>query len=135
MNMTSLVTLLGRILLALIFLLSALSKIGDYTGTVAYMQGRGIPAAQFLLFIAVLVELSGALLLITGYKARVGALLLAIYLVPVTYIFHYLPAFNAGLPTAEQKIQMISLMKNLSIFGGLLLAFGNGVGKWTLGKE
>lgn len=135
MSMTSIVTLIGRILLALIFLLSALSKIGDYSGTVGYMQGKGIPAAQFFLFAAVIVELAGALLLITGYKARIGALLLAIYLVPVTYIFHYLPAFNAGLPTTEQRIQMVSMMKNLSIFGGLLLAFGNGVGKWTLGKE
>lgn len=133
--MTSLITLVGRILLALIFLLSALSKIGDYSGTAAYMQGRGIPAAQFFLFAAVLVELSGALLLITGYKSRIGALLLAVYLVPVTYIFHYLPAFNQALPVVEQKVQMISMMKNLSILGGLLLVFGNGVGKWTLGKE
>ena len=132
---TDFVTFMGRIALSLIFLLSGLSKIGDYSGNVAFMQAKGIPFAPFFLYAAVFIELLGSFSLITGYRARLGALLLAIYLIPTTYIFHYLPAFNAGLLVTEQKIQMISLMKNISIFGGLLMVFGNGSGKWSFGKD
>ena len=129
------VTFLGRILISLIFILTGLSKIGDFAGNVAFIHSRGIPFASFFLYVAVLIEISCALMIITGYKARLGALVLAVFLVPVTYIFHYLPAFSAGISLNDQKIQMISLMKNISIIGGLLLIYGNGVGKWTIGKD
>ncbi len=130
-----LITFIGRICISLIFVLSGLSKIGDFTGNVAYMQTKGIPLASFLLFGAILIEIFGAISIMTGFKARLGALLLAIYMIPVTYMFHYNPAFSMGISVTDQKIQMISLMKNIAIIGGLFLVFGNGVGRWTIGKE
>ena len=84
---------------------------------------------------AIIVELSGAIFLMTGYRAKLGAIMLAIYLIPVTYVFHYLPAFSSTIPISEQKVQMISMMKNVAILGGLLMSWANGVGSWTVGKE
>lgn len=133
--MVSILALIGRVLMALIFVLSAFSKIGDYSGTLAYMESRGVPFAPFCLFGAALLELVGGLSLITGYRARYGALMLALFLVPVTYIFHFKAAFLAPVSSPEYKFQMISVLKNLAIMGGLLMVFGNGAGKLSLGRD
>ncbi|HRK02375.1 MAG TPA: DoxX family protein [Oligoflexia bacterium] len=132
--MQAVITLVGRNFLALIFLSSGVSKIAKYSDTVAYMQQKGMPAAPFFLFAAVLIELSAALALITGYRARTGALLLVLFLVPTTYIFHYKSAFDAQMNVIDQ-IQMISLLKNIAIIGGLLGVYANGPGPWALGKK
>ncbi len=133
--MNSLITLIARILLALIFLLSGISKFGDITSTVVFMESRGVPFASFLVYVAALVEIIGALFLITGYKSKTGALLLSVYLLPVTYLFHYKIVFSPLTSAAEQKVQMMYMVKNISIIGGLLLAYCNGVGNWKVGRE
>jgi putative oxidoreductase len=133
--MVSILALCGRVLMAALFLLSAFSKIGDYSGTLGYMESRGIPFAPFALFSAALLELIGGLSLLTGYRARTGALLLAVFLVPVTYLFHFKVALGLPVGTPEYKFQMISALKNLAIMGGLLMVFGNGAGKLSLGRD
>ena len=132
--MVSFVTLLGRILLALIFIMSGISKIGGYAGTIAYMQGHGIPAAPFFLYVAVLVELGGGLSIATGFRARIGALVLVAFLIPTTYLFHMKPAFDAAFNVVD-KLQLIEALKNLGLIGGLLMIYGNGAGKLTIGKD
>ncbi len=73
MNPHGLANILGRFLLALIFLMSGLGKIGDWNGTVGYMEGAGVPIPQVLLPIAIAVEIVGALMLIVGFRAPWGA--------------------------------------------------------------
>lgn len=81
------------------------------------MAGKGIPLASVALVITLLIEIGGGLLVLTGYKARYAALVIALWLVPVTLIFHN---FWAS-PAAQQQDQMINFLKNLAIIGGLLV--------------
>ncbi|MBI3557684.1 MAG: DoxX family protein [Deltaproteobacteria bacterium] len=127
-------SLLGRLLLALIFILSGISKIGNYESTVSHMSAAGMPAAPFFLYAAVLIELGCGLSLASGFRARLGALILFAFMIPVTYIFHFKAAFTSGLNVASQE-QVVSVLKNLAIMGGLLLVYGNGAGKLTIGKD
>jgi putative oxidoreductase len=113
------VSAIGRILLATIFLLSGLHKIADPAGTQQFMSAMGMPAPGFFLVGAIVFELAGALSLILGYWTRVGATLLIVFMIPATLIFHT----NFG-----DQIQFIMFLKNLAMTGGLLyvLAFGPG---------
>jgi putative oxidoreductase len=119
---------LGRLLLALIFILSAVGKLNDWPGTAKLMSDRGLPAVDVLLSTAVGLELVGGLLVLLGLYARWGALALLIFLVPVTVIMHNFWA--AAEP--ERMGQFISFMKNVSITGGLLLVLSLGAGPWSI---
>jgi putative oxidoreductase len=120
--------LVGRVLLALIFLSSGIQKVMDPAGTLGYMTSAGLPFAQVLLWASVVVEIGAAAMLIFGWKARWGAAALFLWMIPVTAVFH-----NpwAGDPSQAQ-MQMIHLMKNVSIVGGLLLALAFGPGRWSV---
>jgi putative oxidoreductase len=132
--MQAILSLIGRLLIAMIFILSGISKIGGYAGTVAHMESAGIPWAPLFLYGAVLIELGGGLMVATGFRARIGALVLALFLFPVTYFFHLKPAFDA-MGNLADKGQLIQVMKNLAIIGGCLLVYGNGAGKLAIGKD
>ena len=127
-------TLLGRLLIASIFIASALSKIGNHDKTVEHMTAAGMPLAGALIYVAVLVEVACGILVATGFRARLGALLLALFLMPTTYYFHFRPAFDAAMNVVDQG-QLLHVMKNLAIMGGLLMIYGNGAGKLTIGKD
>jgi putative oxidoreductase len=116
--------LLGRILIALIFLLSGLGKITGFAGTAGYMASKGVPMVDVLLAITIVIELGGALMIIAGFKARLAAVALFLWMIPVTFIFHN---FWAA-PADQAMIQQIMFMKNLSIMGAMLYiaAFGSG---------
>jgi putative oxidoreductase len=116
--------LAGRGLLSLIFLLSAFGKATSWEGTAGYMASKNMPAIPFFLTMALLFELFGGLSVLTGYKTRIGALALIVFLIPTTLIFHNFWAYQG----MEQQMQMINFLKNLAIIGGLLLvtAFGPG---------
>jgi putative oxidoreductase len=102
--------------MSIIFLASAFGKITNFEGTLQYMDTRGMPAVTFLCVAAIAVETLGAVSLILGYRTRWGAVMLAVFLVAATWVFHTAP---------DQRIQ---LLKNLAILGGLLnvVAFGPG---------
>src|SRR3989304_504236 len=80
--------LIGRILLVLIFLNSGMGKIGNFEGTAQYMAKFGMPFPTFFLLGAIFLELAGGMTVILGYFTRFGALLLIIFLIPTTLIFH-----------------------------------------------
>jgi len=80
--------LTGRVLLSLIFVLSALSKITDWDSAVQYAATKGLPLIPALLVAAIAVELAGGFSLLLGWNARWGALLLFFYLIPTTLVFH-----------------------------------------------
>lgn len=113
-------SLIGRILLAAMFLLSGINKMADPQGTQQYMAAMGMTWMTGLFYIgAIAVEVGGALSLLLGYRARIGAWLLVSFMIPTTLIFHT----QFGDPN-----QMIHFLKNLSITGGLLYVAVYGAG-------
>lgn len=121
-------SLAGRVLIALIFVLSGFLKLTDTVGTAGYIASKGLPIANVLAVVAGVVEIAGGASLILGLKTRWGALLLAAYLIPVTLIFHN-PAGLEGMAAQMEKVQF---MKNLAIFGGLLAVAALGAGPVSL---
>ena len=111
----------GRILLALMFLLAGLNKISGYAGMQGYMESMGVPGALLPLVIAL--EVLGGIMLILGWHTRLTAFLLAGFTLLATLIFHS----NLG-----DQTQMLFFMKNLSIAGGLLLVVAHGAGPYSI---
>ena len=121
-----LLILLGRFFLAAIFILSGIHKIASFDATVEYMAATvpKMTMIPFFLTCAILIELLGGLFILVGYKARLGALLLFLYLIPVTLLFHNF--WDAeGMAKAMQQI---NFLKNLAIEGGLLYVIAYGAG-------
>jgi putative oxidoreductase len=114
--------LIGRILIAAIFVLSGFAKLTDPAGASGYMTHVGIPNADTLVYVAGVAELLGGLALMFGFLTRLAAAGLILYLIPTTLLFHNFWAMDG----AEAKTQMVNFMKNLAIMGGLatLVAFG-----------
>jgi putative oxidoreductase len=125
-----LLSLAGRILLAAIFILSGLGKIGSWEGTAGHMASQGMPLVPIFLAGAIALELVGGLSLALGLYARLGAALLVVFLVPATLIFHSFWTYSGG----EVQPQMIMFMKNLSILGGLIFVVGQGAGPLSLDR-
>lgn len=123
--------LTGRILLSLIFLLSALGKAAGFSGTAAMMAQKGFPIASLFLAAAITIELLGGLSVLTGFKARAGAIALIIFLVPTTLIFHNFWAYQG----MEQQAQMANFLKNVAIAGGLALVTAFGPGPLSVDKN
>jgi len=129
----AIVSILGRILLCAIFLLSAVGKkIPDFEGTVAYMTKFEVPYPRYALMVAIGVLIVGSLSVIAGFRARFGAFLLALFLIPTTYYFHNPAAHPAESP--EAQAEMIQLMKNAALFGAMLFIIANGSGAGSLDK-
>ena len=116
-------SLIGRILLVLIFLNSGIGKIGNFEGTAQYMAKFGMPFVNFFLIGAIFLELVGSITAILGYYTRFGALLLLIFLVPTTLIFH---------ANFADRMQVIQFIKNTSMFGGCLFLLCQGPGRFSL---
>jgi putative oxidoreductase len=116
--------LAGRILLAALFLLSGLGKIGSYSTTAAYMSSVGVPAALLPLVIAT--EVGGAISIIVGWKTRVAAFLLAGFTLLTAFIFHN---------NFADQIQMVMFLKNVSIAGAFLLLAVNGAGPLSIDRR
>jgi len=108
---------LGRVLLSAIFILSGLGKLPHFHDIAGMMAGKGIPLASVALVITLLIEIGGGLLVLTGYKAKYAALVIALWLIPVTLIFHHF----WGIPAEQQQDQMVHFLKNVAIMGGLLV--------------
>jgi putative oxidoreductase len=119
-DMDRYLVIVGRVFLALIFLLSAFGKITNWNGTENMMAAKGIPLTAAALALAILFEVVGGLTVLTGYYARWGALALCLYLIPVTAYFHDFWSYTGP----ERQNMMIQFLKNLSIFGGLLVTAG-----------
>jgi putative oxidoreductase len=116
--------LIGRLLMAAIFLVSGINKLTDLPGTVAHMTRAGIPYADTLAIVAGAAEVLGGLALVFGLLTRIGAVGLILFMIPTTVIFHGFWNYHG----AERLPQMVNFMKNLGIIGGLaaIAAFGAG---------
>lgn len=122
----------GRVLLGAIFVFAGIAKFLDWSGNLAYMEAEaGIVGMSWLLAIAAVVEIVGGLSIITGTLARLGAVILVLFLIPTTALFHDFWSFSGP----ERQLQMVMLLKNLSIMGGLLLLVGFGAGKASVDEK
>ena len=122
--------LVGRILMALIFLLSGFNKITGWHQTAQFMAAKGMPLVPLFLAGAIVVELGGGLSVLLGFKTRIGATVLFLFLIPTTLIFHNFWALQG----MEKTINMIMFMKNLAIMGGLAVLAAYGAGPYSLDK-
>jgi putative oxidoreductase len=109
--------LLGRVLLSAIFVLSGLGKLPHFQAVAGMMAAKGIPLASVALVVTLFIEIGGGLLVLTGYKAKFAALVIALWLIPVTLVFHHF----WGIPADQQQDQMVNFLKNVAIMGGLLV--------------
>jgi putative oxidoreductase len=115
--------LIGRIVIAAIFLLSGLSKLAAPAATIGYIQSVGLPFPQVGLAIALLVELFGGAALVLGYRTRLVASILAVFSIATALAFH---------SALGDQNQFIHFFKNVAIAGGLLNVIALGGGAWSL---
>ena len=116
--------LLGRILIALMFLQSGIGKIGSYAATGHYMAAKGVPSV--LLPLVIILEVAGSIAIILGWKTRLFAFLLAGFCILAPLLFHL---------NFADRTQSIMFMKDISIAGGFLIIFARGAGDLSLDKK
>ena len=120
--------LVGRILIALIFVVSGFGKISGFEGTVGYIASKGLPLPEFAAMAAVVIELGGGLMVMFGWKARWAAAAMFVFTAVAALIFHNFWA----VPAAQSQNQMIHFMKNVSMLGGLLYVIMYGSGPFSV---
>lgn len=124
--------LLGRVLISLIFIISGLGKIFQFDGQVAYAAAHGVPAANLAIMLSIVAELAGALMILVGYRARIGAAILLLWMIPVTIMMH---AFWGIEDPMARQLQMIMFLKNLAMMGAMLLIMAQGPGARSLNDD
>jgi putative oxidoreductase len=122
---------LGRIFLALLFVVSGIGKITGYAGTAALMASKGLPMVEILLPLTIAVELGGGLMLAMGWKTRWAAALLFLFLIPTTLIFHQF----WGIDPKLVQMQKVNFLKNVAIMGGMLMVLAAGAGAWSVDRK
>ncbi|MBZ9896356.1 DoxX family protein [Mesorhizobium sp. BR1-1-6] len=120
---SSVTILLGRILLAVIFLLSGFGKLSALSGTAAYFGGLGLPLPTVTAIVVGLIELLGGLAILVGFQTRIAAWVLAIFTVATALVAH---------TGWADQMQMINFMKNLAITGGFLVLASSGAGAYSI---
>ena len=116
--------LIGRVFISGVFLLSGFSKIGNYEGTVGWMESFGLPG--FLLIPAIILEIIAPILIIIGYQTRIAAGALSLFCLATAIIFH---------TDFSDQMQFIAFMKNLALAGGFLFLVVNGARGYSLDKK
>jgi putative oxidoreductase len=118
--------LVGRIFLAGVFIVGGFHKITGFEGTAQYMAGKGLPMVPFLLVLSTIIELGGAALLVLGWHARWAALVIFLFVIPVTLVFH---------PFWTDANQLWVFWKNVAIMGGMLYIMAYGPGPFSMDQR
>jgi putative oxidoreductase len=125
----NLLSLAGRVMIAMIFLMSAVgNKIPNFSNVAGYMASEGVPMPQVAMTGAIVFLIVGSLSVILGYKVEIGASLLLVFLALATYYFHDFWTFDGQ----DRQMQTIQFMKNLSLMGTMVFLIANGSGRWGL---
>lgn len=122
--MNSYIHLLGRFLLALIFIVSGVGKISDPAGAAGYIQSVGLPG--FLVWPTIALEVLGGIAIVIGFQTRIAAFALAVFSIAAAALFH---------TNFTDPMQSIMFMKNLSMAGGLLLLAASGATAISVDKR
>jgi len=121
------VVVLGRFFFAVIFLLAGANHFNKQT--IGYAASQGVPLASIAVPLSGVVAIAGGLSLLLGYRAKLGAWLIVLFLIPVTLMMH---KFWTVQDPMMAQIQMILFMKNVSMLGGALLISQFGAGPFSL---
>ena len=116
--------LIGRVFISGIFLLSGFNKIGNYDGTIGWMESFGLPG--FLLIPAIVLEIVAPILIIVGYQTKIAAATLSLFCIATAFIFHN---------DFSEQMQIIAFMKNIALTGGFLFLVANGAKGYCLDKK
>ena len=122
--MTNILDLIGRIFISLVFLSSGFNKLGNYEGTIGWMESFGMPG--IFLIPAIIVEVGAPILIIIGYRVKISAALLSLFCIATAVIFHN---------DFSNQMQFISFMKNIALAGGFLFLVINGAKDFSLDKK
>ena len=122
--MTNVLDLVGRIFISLVFLSSGFNKIGNYEGTIGWMETFSMPG--IFLIPAIILEVGAPILIIIGYKVKISAALLSLFCIATAVIFHN---------DFSNQMQFISFMKNIALAGGFLFLVVNGAKDFSLDKK
>ncbi len=126
------VVLVGRILYSLIFIsIGVFGHFGNHSAMAQYAASQGVPLAGATVYLTGLMIISGGLSVLLGYKVKIGAALLFLFLVPVAFMMHNFWAIS---DPQMAMIQQSMFMKNLSLAGAALLIFYFGAGPLSLDK-
>lgn len=117
---------LGRILIAAIFVISGFFKLMDPAGAAGAIESKGLPLPLVLAWATIAIELLGGLMLVVGYKVRVAALVIFLFTIIVTVVFH---------PWWADPAQQNAFLKNVAILGGLLYVAAHGAGRMAVDKD
>jgi len=120
--------LIGRLLMAWMFVPAGFSKIAGFAGSVGYAASAGLPMPEVGVAIGLVIELAGGLALLFGLGTRWAALALALFTVVASFYFHRYWA----LPADQQMMQQLMFDKNLAITGGLLAFAAFGAGRFSI---
>jgi len=120
--------LIGRILLAAVFLVAGARKLMGVAASAGYLAKLGFPAPEIMVWVAIVIEIGGAVLLITGWHARRAAWLLILFVAIATAMAHRFWEFDA----AQYNNQLNHFLKNAAIIGGLLYVAMLGAGALSL---
>jgi putative oxidoreductase len=131
-NAQDVAALVGRLLLASLFIPSGLGKLTGFSGTVGYIASKGLPLPEVGAAIAVAVELGVGILFAIGFKARWMALILAVFTLAAGILFHNYWALSDAAQIASNKI---NFWKNVAISGGFLMAFAFGPGRYSVDRK
>jgi putative oxidoreductase len=123
--------LVGRVMLALMFIIAGFEKITGFDGTIGYMQAHNMPMTQVLAVIAIIIELGGGIMIAVGWKARWAAAAIFIFVLVILFVFH---AFWA-VPADQVQLQRIFFLKNLAVMGGMLYIIVYGSGPLSVDKN
>ncbi len=126
-----LTALVGRLLIAAIFLVSGTQKLIDTAGAAGYMTQAGVPYASTLAIVAGIAEVAGGLALVFGFLTRLAATLLVIYMFIITFVMHAFWNFEG----AEAKMQMVNFVKNLAVIGGTMQVAASGPSRYSIDKK
>lgn len=126
-SLQNLLSLIGRALLALLFIPAGFGKVTGFAATVGYIASRGVPLPELAAAAAIGVELGLGTLLLLGWQARWAALGMAFFTLVISFIFHNFWA----VPPEQAMQQQQSFFKNLAIVGGLLTVAAWGAGGWS----
>jgi putative oxidoreductase len=122
--MTNILDLVGRVFISLVFLLSGINKIGNYEGSVGWMESFGMPG--IFLIPAIILEIVAPILIIIGYKVKIAAALLSVFCIVTALIFH---------TDFSNQMQFVSFMKNIALAGGFLFLVINGTKDFSLERK
>jgi len=126
-TLTGAVVFAGRLLFSFIFVFGGLNHFSRQT--IGYAAAQGVPLASIAVPLSGVLAIAGGLSILLGYHARIGAWLIALFLVAVTPMMHN---FWAVKDPMMAQMQMIMFLKNLSMLGGALLVSQLGAGPWSL---